>query len=82
VSSREKLLAAIRNNPKDVRFSDACKVAGWMGFTGKGGKGAHRVFQRPGEITSLNFQDRGGKIKPYQARQLIAMMDKYGSEGQ
>jgi hypothetical protein len=41
------------------------------------------VFQRPGELFSLNFQNRGGKIKPYQARQLIRMMYKYpiGDDG-
>jgi hypothetical protein len=55
-------------------------VAGWLGFTGTGGKGSHRVFQRPGELMSLNFQDRDGKIKPYQAKQLIAMIDKYASK--
>jgi hypothetical protein len=26
----------------------------------------------------LNFQNRNGKIAPYQARQLIAMIEKYG----
>ena len=30
--------------------------------------------------TLLNFQNRNGKIKPYQARQLIAMIDKYENE--
>jgi hypothetical protein len=80
VSSRAKLFAAIRNNPKDVRFTDACKVAGWLGFRAKGGKGSHWAFQRPGEPTGLNFQNRKGKIPPYQARQLIAMMDKYENE--
>jgi hypothetical protein len=77
VKSRGKLLAAVRNNPKDVRFADACKIAGWLGFVGKGGSGDHRVFQRPGEVTALNFQNRKGKIKAYQARQLIEMMDRY-----
>ena len=38
------------------------------------------MFQRPGEPISLNFQDRDGKIKPYQAKQLIAMIDKYASK--
>lgn len=80
MKSRDKLLAAIRNNPKDVRFADACKVAGWLGFVGKGGSGDHRVFQRPGERIALNFQNRKGKIKPYQAWQLIEMMDKYEHE--
>jgi predicted RNase H-like HicB family nuclease len=38
MSSRAKLSVAIRNNPKDVRFSDACKVARWLDFNRKGGK--------------------------------------------
>lgn len=78
-SSWAKLFAAIRNNPKDVRFNDACKAAGWLGFDRKGGKGHHRAFSRPGEPTALNFQkDKNGKIPPYQAHQLIAMIDKFG----
>jgi hypothetical protein len=73
-----KLIAKIRNNPKDVRFDDACKIAEELGFTGKGGKGDHNSFSRTGEVDGLNFQKRqGGKIKPYQARQLIKMIDKY-----
>ena len=80
MSKLKKILEAIRNNPKDVRFEDACKVAGRLGFSGEGGSGSHRAFARPGEPNGLNFQDRGGKIAAYQARQLIAMIDKYGDE--
>jgi nitrous oxide reductase accessory protein NosL len=80
LSSRAKLLAAIRNNPKDVRFADACKAAEWIGFKGKGGKGSHRAFSRPGEPVALNFQNRKGKIPTYQAKQLIEMIDKYGGD--
>jgi hypothetical protein len=81
VANRASLLASIRANPQDVRFNDACKVAGWLDFSAKGGKGSHQTFQRPGEPTALNFQNRNGRIKPYQARQLIAMMDKYDEDG-
>jgi hypothetical protein len=78
VKSRDKLINAIRSNPKDVRFTDACKAAEWLGFTWKGGKGRHRAFHRTGEAVGLNFQkDRNGKIPHYQAKQLIAMIDKY-----
>jgi hypothetical protein len=80
MSRLRKLLEAIRTNPRDVRFDDACKVARLLGFTGEGGSGSHRAFSRPGEPIGLNFQDRGGKIAAYQARQLIAMIDKYGDE--
>ena len=78
MSQRSKLVQSIRNNPRDVRFDDACKVAEMLGFLSHGGSGSHRVFARPGEPTQLNFQEReGGKIKPYQAKQLIAMIEQY-----
>ncbi len=81
MSHRVKLIAAIRNNPKDVRFDDACKAAQWLGFTATGGKGSHRAFARPGEPTALVFvEGADGRIKPYQARQLIDMIELYGDE--
>jgi hypothetical protein len=51
-----------------------------LGFVHQGGKGSHRAFSRSGERIGLNFQDRKGKIPVYQARQLIAMIDKYEKE--
>lgn len=80
MGQREKLIDAIRNNPKDVRFDDACRVAAWLGFKGRAAKGSHRAFSRPGEPVGLNFQNRDGKILPYHAKQLIEMIDKYESE--
>lgn len=67
-------------NPKGVRFEDACKAAELIGFTNKGGQGSHRAFARSGEAELLNFQNRGGTIAPYQARQLIRMIERYGDE--
>ena len=75
-----KLFEAIAANPKGVRLVDACKVAQALGFVHKGGSGSHRAFARPGEPVLLNFQNRDGSIPPYQARQLIAMIEKYGDQ--
>jgi hypothetical protein len=79
VANRDKLFWAICNNPKDVRFADACKAAEYLGFTAKPKTGSsHHPFARPGEITQLNFQKvSGGKIKPYQGRQLVQMIEKF-----
>ncbi len=77
MSKRDKLIAGLRNNPRDVRFADACKIAEMLGFTCKGGQGSHHAYQREGEPVGLNFQDRKGRIFPYQARQLLEMVDKY-----
>lgn len=78
MAQRQKLTETIRRNPKEVRFDDACKIAGWLGFIHSSGQGSHRVFKRPGEPIQLNFQNCNGTIPPYQARQLIVMLDKYG----
>lgn len=75
---KAKLLLAILANPKQVRFGDACKAARHLGFVHKGGAGSHVAFARKGEPVGLNFQNRGGFIPPYQARQLAAMIKKYG----
>ena len=78
MSQIAKLMAAIRANPKNVRFDEACKVAERMGFDCLGNTGSHRTFARAGEPSQLNFQKgKNGSAKPYQVRQLIEMMDKY-----
>ena len=80
MNQARKLIAAILANPKGVRFEDACKAAELIGFTHKGGQGSHRAFARQGEPELLNFQNRGGGIASYQARQLIRMIERYGDE--
>lgn len=77
MTKRDKRLQAIRHNPRDVRFEDACAAAEMIGFHRRGGEGSHRVYSREGEPLILNFQNRQGLIAEYQAKQLIAMLDKY-----
>ena len=77
MTQREKLIKAILNNPRDVRFEDACRVAEWLGFKGGPSKGSHHAYSRPGEPVGLNFQNRNGKIPPYQGRQLVEMIEKH-----
>ena len=81
MSRNKKLLDAIRNNPKDVRYEDALRAADLIGFTSTGGSGSHCTRSRQGELVQLNFQRiANGRAKPYQVRQLIEMLDKYESE--
>lgn len=77
MTKQEKLLTSLRNNSKTVRFDDACKIAERLGFSRQGGKGSHRTYGRMDEPFLLNFQNRGGYILPYQAKQLLDMVDKY-----
>lgn len=79
MTKQEKLLECLRSNPRAVRFEDACKIAERLGFSRHGGKGSHRTYGRLDEPLLLNFQNRGGYILPYQARQLLAMVEKYAT---
>ena len=80
MTKTSKLIESIRNNPKRVRFDEACKIAIKLGFTYTGGKGSHQAFKLLGEPVQLNFQNRNGYIPYYQAVQLIAMLEKYKEE--
>ena len=39
--------------------------------------GSHHVFGRAGSPEQLNLQNRGGQAKPYQLRQLVALVRRY-----
>jgi hypothetical protein len=49
-----------------------------FGFRFKGGKGSHLIYTRDGIKEMLNFQNVKGKAKPYQIKQFISVIDKYG----
>lgn len=78
MTQREKLAAKARNNPAGVRFRELCLLAEHFGFRKRGGKGSHVVYERTGVEEILTFQDAKGMAKPYQVRQLLTVLDKYG----
>lgn len=81
MSKLEKLLDAIINNPVDVRFEDAKKVASQMGYIGRQIGTSHASFAKPGDPIGLNFQsNKNGKIAPYQGRQLAKAIKAYREE--
>lgn len=73
---KKKLYEKLKKNPKNVRFNKLCKAAELFGFKYKGGKGSHRIYVREEVREMLNFQNVGGKAKPYQVRQLIKVIEK------
>lgn len=76
-----KLWEKIRDNPKNVRFRDFCRLIEWFGFQPKGGRGSHQTFFHPGVREILDVQPLGGEAKPYQIRQLIRLVQQYKLEG-
>lgn len=81
----ENILAQMKRNPKDVRFSELCKVCEhYFGNPRKKGS-SHRVFKTPWQgDPRINIQNNKGKAKAYQVKQVLMAIDKlqveHGSE--
>lgn len=77
MTRRQKLVEKIKNNPAGVRFQEICRLAEQLGFSKRGGKGSHIVYEKDGVEEILTFQDRKGMATPYQVKRLLAVIEKY-----
>ena len=73
----DAILAQMKRNPKDVRFTDLCKVC--ENFFGKPRKSAssHRIYKTPWQADPrINIQNHKGKAKAYQVKQVLLALEK------
>jgi len=71
------LLARIRTQRRNVRFSDFIALLKAFGFEYDHQSGSH-IFYRHACGAVLNIQNSGGDAKPYQIAQLLSAVDSYG----
>ena len=73
----KKLVAQIRNNPANVRFNDLAKVCDYY-FGEPRQKGtSHHVYKTPWQgDPRVNIQNKKGKAKPYQVKQVLTAIAK------
>jgi hypothetical protein len=80
VSKREieQIVEQMRDNPKNVRFADLCKVCENY-FGEPRTKGSHHIYKIPWQgDPRINIQNDNGKGKAYQVRQVLRAIDKLG----
>jgi hypothetical protein len=73
----DDLIAAMRQNPKNVRYGDLCRVCDhYFGAPRQEGT-SHRVYKTPwvGD-PRVNIQNDRGKAKAYQVKQVLAAIDR------
>lgn len=75
---KQEIYKNLKQSPNNIRFEQIIEIAKTFGFRLKGGKGSHRVFSREGIREIVNFQNVKGKVKPYQIKQFLKIIDKYG----
>ena len=59
-----------------IRFDDLCSLLESVGFA-KRTKGSHNIFRKSGVEERINLQRDGNNAKPYQVKQVRAVMLKY-----
>ena len=72
----DDILAQMKRKPKDVRYTDLCKVC--ENFFGKPRKSAssHRIYKTPwGGDPRINIQNHKGKAKAYQVKQVLLALE-------
>jgi hypothetical protein len=78
MSQRDKLLVKILLGASDanIPFEPLCQLLDSLGFEERI-RGSHHIFVKEGIEEILNLQSRQGKAKPYQVRQVRAVILNY-----
>ena len=73
----DDLLIKVQRNPKDVRFSDLCKICDHFFGELRQKKSSHRIYKTPWQgDPRVNIQNYKGKAKVYQVKQVLLAIEK------
>jgi predicted RNA binding protein YcfA (HicA-like mRNA interferase family) len=72
-----KLFLKAMSAPQNLRFAELCRLAEAFGYTLDRINGSHHLFVHPKATRPLNFQEVGGKAKPYQVKQFLRDIEEF-----
>jgi len=72
---QKKLLKKVLAGSKNIKFSEAVRIAEAFGFRLDRINGSHHIFVHPEVSELVNLQDVKGKAKAYQVRQLLKIIE-------
>lgn len=73
----EKILAKMKNEPANVRFSELLKICTEFFGEPRSSGSSHVIFKTPWQgDPRINIQNDGGKAKAHQVKQVLAALDK------
>ncbi|HEY6844243.1 MAG TPA: type II toxin-antitoxin system HicA family toxin [Thermoanaerobaculia bacterium] len=82
MARQEKTLERILSGQSDanIRFEELRSALIALGFSERS-RGSHHVFGKTGIEEQINIQREGSKAKPYQVKQVRAVILKYNLAG-
>lgn len=73
----DDLIRKMKENPKNVRFSDLSKVCKAIFGKPRQSGSSHQVYKTPWQgDPRVNIQSKKGKAKPYQVRQVLKAIER------
>ena len=63
-----------------IGFEDLCQLLQTLAFDMRV-RGSHHIFRRAGVEEKINLQREGHEAKPYQVKQVRAVILRYGLDG-
>ena len=70
-------LKELRNNPKDVKFSELCKICDFYFGKPRQIGTSHRIYKTPWQgDPRVNIQNHKGKAKAYQVKQVLKAIER------
>ncbi len=77
--NRERLFQRLAQGAlQNVAFRDMVRLVENFGFRLVRVTGSHHIFAHPGIPEQVNLQDVRGQAKPYQIRQFLRLVERYG----
>ena len=73
----DEIIRQMKRNPKDVRFTDLCKVCDHFFGEPRKRASSHVVYKTPWQgDPRINIQNYKGKSKAYQVKQVLLALEK------
>jgi hypothetical protein len=82
----DEIIKELERSPSDIRFTDLCRICDYYFGEARQKGTRHRVYKTPWQGDPwVNIQEKNGKGKAYQVRQVIKAIKRlemeYGSRG-
>ncbi len=75
--NKRKILQSALAGSKNIRFAEMIALVEAFGFHLSRIKGSHHIFAHPDVRELVNLQEVKGKVKPYQIRQFLQLIERY-----
>ena len=73
----DNLLSKLKQDPKNVRFSDLCRICDHYFGEPRQQKSSHRIYKTPWQGDPReNIHNDQGKAKAYQVKQVLLALEK------